>query len=355
MNRELVDKLVAALLYEGYLLYPYRPSVKNRQRWSFGGLYPPSYTKDRIGADASSSQTQCLLRGDVHSQVQVSIRFLHLTQRQVGQFDETPSDGPNTESSALQHVESLRVGGDTIHSWQEAVEREVSLDAVALGDLVRSPRRVEFAFGPGIDKEPIRTSEGEIVGLIERRQERLEGLVKLTAEPLREGVSRITVQIENRTPYEVENPDDRDAMLLRAMISTNTTLGVKQGEFISLLDAPETLKDLVAGCQNIGAWPVLVGNPGDSDTVLSSPIILYDHPQIAPESPGDLFDATEIDEILTLRIMTLTDEEKRTMATLDDRSRVLLERTEALARGQLMGLHGTMREFRPVTGGPSHG
>ena len=88
--------------------------------------------------------------------------------------------------------------------------------------------------------------------------------------------------------------------------------------------------------------------------MLSSPIILYDYPQIAPESPGDLFDATEIDEILTLRILTLTEDEKRAMSDVDDRARALLERTESLAREQLMGLHGTIRGLRPISD-TSHG
>ena len=102
---------------------------------------------------------------------------------------------------------------------------------------------------------------------------------------------------------------------------------------------------------------MLVGEPGEADTMLSSPIILYDYPEIAPESPGDLFDATEIDEILTLRILTLTDEEKQAVSALDDRGRAMLERTEALAREQLMGLHGTLRGLQPVTdsGRPPHG
>jgi hydrogenase maturation protease len=87
----------------------------------------------------------------------------------------------------------------------------------------------------------------------------------------------------------------------------------------------------------------MVGEPGTADTVLVSPIILYDYPQVAPESPGDLFDATEIDEILTLRILTLTEEEKKQVAAVDDRARTLLERTEALSAEQLAGLHGTIR------------
>ena len=115
-----------------------------------------------------------------------------------------------------------------------------------------------------------------------------------------------------------------------------------------MIDPPEPWREIAAGCRNVGTWPVLVGEPGARDTMLSSPIILYDYPQIAPESPGDLFDATEIDEILTLRILTLTDDEKRAMADVDDRARALLERTESLAREQLMGLHGTIRGLRPI-------
>jgi hypothetical protein len=96
---------------------------------------------------------------------------------------------------------------------------------------------------------------------------------------------------------------------------------------------------------------VLVGKEGDRDAMLSSPIILYDYPQIAPESPGTLFDGTEIDEILTLRIMTLTDEEKEQMRQGDARAREILERTEALSPEQFMKLHGTIRSLRPVSEG----
>ena len=89
--------------------------------------------------------------------------------------------------------------------------------------------------------------------------------------------------------------------------------------------------------------------------MLASPIILYDYPQIAPESPGDLFDGTEIDEILTLRIMTLTDEEKAMAGATDDRTRRLIERTESLAREQLAGLHGAVRGMEAAAGAARHG
>jgi hypothetical protein len=135
---------------------------------------------------------------------------------------------------------------------------------------------------------------------------------------------------------------------MRSLVSAHTLLGVYDGEFISLLEPPDDLKDLARSCQNMGTWPVLVGAPGERDTMLSSPIILYDYPQIAPESPGDLFDGTEIDEILALRIMTMTEDEKREMRNTDARARQILERTESLPAEQLRKLHGTLRDMRAL-------
>ena len=83
--------------------------------------------------------------------------------------------------------------------------------------------------------------------------------------------------------------------------------------------------------------------------MLSSPIILYDYPQIAPESSGGLFDGTEIDEILSLRILTMTAEEKREMQCSDHRARQILERTESMPPEQFMKLHGVLRGLRPIT------
>ena len=77
--------------------------------------------------------------------------------------------------------------------------------------------------------------------------------------------------------------------------------------------------------------------------MLSSPIILYDYPAIAPESPGDLFDGTEIDEILTLRVLTMTDQEKEEARSTDARAGRLLDRAELLAPEQFAKLHGVFR------------
>jgi hypothetical protein len=131
-------------------------------------------------------------------------------------------------------------------------------------------------------------------------------------------------------------------------MSAHTILSVTGGEFISLLDPPEELRQAVGECKNIGNFPVLVGNEGERDMMLCSPIVLYDYPQVAPESAGDFFDGTEMDEMLTLRVMTLTDDEKSEMRGAGGPVRQLLERTEASAREQLMRTHGVIRSLRPV-------
>jgi len=127
-------------------------------------------------------------------------------------------------------------------------------------------------------------------------------------------------------------------------VSTHTILSVRSGRFVSLIDPPESDKQAAEECQNIGTWPVLAGDPQADDQLLSSPIILYDYPRVAPESPGDLFDGTEIDQLLTLNILALSDEDKAEMRATDHRARVILERTESLTARHFMRLHGTLRE-----------
>jgi hydrogenase maturation protease len=129
--------------------------------------------------------------------------------------------------------------------------------------------------------------------------------------------------------------------------STHTLLRVHGGAFVSLTDPPPALRERADSCQNRGTWPVLVGEAGERNTLLSSPIILEDHPRIAPESPGDLFDGGEIDQLLILNILSLTDEEKAEMRCTDPRVREILDRCEGLSSEELMRLHGrTVRELQ---------
>src|SRR5947209_6194237 len=133
MNRSLVDNLVNAVLYEGYILYPYRPSIKNRQRWTFGGIYAEAYCQTQRGGDASVIQTECLARGEASTKVDAVVRFLHLTERQVGEVVPSSDPCPAGGEPSWRPVDMLRVGEKTFHTWQEAEERQAALGEATLG------------------------------------------------------------------------------------------------------------------------------------------------------------------------------------------------------------------------------
>jgi hydrogenase maturation protease len=243
-------------------------------------------------------------------------------------------------------VDGLSVDTEVHHTWDEAVERTIDAQ-MQLGELFDSPRTVIFEFPSSSEIVDLRNSVGKLVGRIRKTQWAIAGRIQLSVERLhRADLSRLTVEVVNATPYGPANA--REAALPSSFASAHTILGVRDGEFISLLDPPEDLREAAAGCQNVGVYPVLVGEPGEHDVLLSSPIILYDYPQIAPESAGDFFDATEMDEMLTLRVMTLTDAEKNEMRNSDNRVRELLERTEATAREQLSRTHGVVHSLHPI-------
>jgi hypothetical protein len=315
-----VKKIAEAVLYEGYMLWPYRRSAtKNQQRWTFGGVYPRTYSEARGEDDPWIMQTQCLVSGDNESGVEVRVRFLHVVERRAAQ--------KNAEG-ALEFVDELRVGGERYLSWDEATEREVAVGRFKLSDLLESPKRVGIEIPGGSEEEPLAEPTGA---------------VDVEAEPLREGTFRVTVRITNTTPW---GGEDRESTLKQTFVSTHTALEVERGEFVSLIDPPEELREAAQECENLKTWPVLVGVEGERNRMLSAPIILYDYPQIAPESPGDLFDGTEIDQLLIFNVLTLTDEEKEEMRASDPRAREILERTESLSPEELMNLHGAVREFR---------
>lgn len=352
MRMDAVESIVSAVLYEGYVLYPYRPSsVKNRQRWTFGGLYPQAYSLANGGLEPYSMQTECLVVGSQDTTLEVIARFLHILAREVREAVSPIAEIAEDIESATRPVESLWVGDKLYQTWQEATEREAGSAALKLGDLLAEPHSFAFNFPRRDETEVLRLPSGEVAGAIVRSQEAVSGSVLVSATELETGLYKVAVVITNSTPWTNEPeceaaPDTRmehDAALLRALASTHTILGVTGGEFVSMIDPPAEYKKAVGSCTNVGTWPVLVGQEGERNMLLSSPIILYDYPQVAPESHGDLFDGTEIDEILTLRIMTLTEDEKAEMRAVDERARALLDRTESLTGEQMMQLHGTIR------------
>jgi hypothetical protein len=289
-------------------------------------------------------QTECLLRGDDATAIEVHLRFLHLVRREIGALAEPVVALP--AEPEFTRVPSLAVGDQSFHAWEEAVERDVAAPALAIGDLKAGAKRIPFRFTGEGKVESLRRSDGRAVGVMIRTSASLDGALSVAATEVAPSIFRLTVRIENLTPFEPDTPDPRAEAQWRAFASTHTVLGIEGGTFLSLLDPPETLSEVAAACTNQGTWPVLVGETGATDIILSSPVILYDHPEVAPESPGDLFDATEIDEILTLRILGMTDEEKREAAAVDERARALLQRTEALTAADMERLHGTLRNPR---------
>jgi hypothetical protein len=321
-----VRKIADAVLYEGYVLWPYRKSaMKNQRRWTFGGVYPQAHSAAHPD-DPCSMQAQCLVAGGPETLLDVSVRFLHVVARQT----------LREESGRLEPVEQLELGGERYVSWDEATERELSLEGMRLGDLEQGARRIELDVPAGSLREEL---DG---GAVERSWNGLRGTIDVDALPLREGVHRAGVRVRNTTPWHGES---REEALRRTFCSTHAVLRASGGELVSLTDPPEELRAAAERCENVGVWPVLVGEHGERSTLLCSPIILPDYPQVAPESPGDLFDGGEIDQLLILNILSLTDEEKREMRDSDPRAREILERTEALTEEELMRLHGTIREF----------
>jgi hypothetical protein len=331
MNREAAQKIADAVLYEGYMLYPYRPSaIKNRQRWTFGTLYPPAYEEVGRGTESNRMRSESLLTGNERTRVHVQLRFLHLLAREVNDSSGKP-------------VASVVIDGRTLESWDEGVPRSFECDVT---DVAGPPVRVQFSFPEEVKLESIRDQHGELAGSVTRSQRELNGIVSCSAERVGDGVFKLTLEVTNETVL-TGDARDRNQALLCSLLSAHMVLTVEGGQFISLLEPPEHLVEFASGCKNVGNFPVMLGEAGTHDMLLCSPILLDDYPQIAPESAGDFFDGTEMDEMLTLRVMTLTEEEKNEMRSADDRVRMLLQRTEETAREQLMRTHGTIRDLRP--------
>jgi len=343
-------RVADAILYEGYLLYPYRSSArKNQSRFQFGVLMPPAY-REVDGCEPSASRTECLLECPQDATVTVIARFLHLQRRQV-----EAGDG----AQGFRAVDSLQVDGAEVITWDEAAEREhraaVPLAALLAG-VVDEPIEV-----PGSEStEPLTGSEGRPAGRLVRRHAPLTGMLRLSAQrlPGPYGALRLRVEIENRT-----GPDGplrrREDGLRQALIAAHALIHVPGGRFLSLTDPPEWAAPYAATCVNTATWPVLAGPEDCREVVLSSPVILYDHPQIAAESAGELFDSTEIDEILTLRTLALTDEEKREARATDPRAADLLDRLDDLPPEMLERMHGAIRYLgspgEPPAGQPGTG
>jgi hypothetical protein len=326
MNFQRARKLADSVLFEGYVLYPYRASsTKNRFRWSFGVLAPRAWSEGG-GCEEWWMETQCLV--EPGSCVDGRLRFLHARTRRV-------------EDSQGRNVEHLEVDGRLLLPWEEGEIREIELR-----DLLGSADQTfRFDIPGATDVEEVRDASGELGGRITRQTSPVRGVVRVRAEPVaaERPLARLTIRVENETEWQDPAAPREDA-LRGSLIAAHVLLASDGDAFLSLIDPPEWAAAAAKTCRNRRAWPVLAGPPGTRDLVLCAPIILYDHAQVAPESPGDLFDNTEIDEILSLRTLALTDAEKREARATDPRAAELIDRVDSLDPHTMARLHGVIRD-----------
>lgn len=314
MTLTLVERLARALLYEGYLLYPYRTSAaKNRFRWTLGSLYPSALAQ--LTGESDQLHSECLIVG-AQPRLGVSLRFLQ----------------------SFLHAQQAEVA-------QASVERRSELPELQLAALARSSPALDFDVAAAAVPE-----EEHAAGL---RGADLHARITVLVREVTEAVWQIAITVRNVTPVDAQAlalPVDRTRAALLALASAHLLLQCRDGEFVSLLEPPPGLVPQVQRLANVGVWPVLVGTAPARDCMLASPIILYDYPAIAPESPGDHFDATEIDELLRLRLLTLAEAEKTELRAGDERTRELLERAESLTEERVWALHGARRDPPGGTG-----
>jgi hydrogenase maturation protease len=276
--------------------------------------------------------------------VHIEVRFLHPMAREIGALPKPLDTFLPNESFEI--VPELQIAGKVYQTWHEAMERSIAVPAFSLGKPIEQTH--DFHFPESRTSEPIRDHNGQIVAVIVRRQDAIKGKIEIATETVDEAATKLTIRILNQSEIPKSDLENQDQVIMRTMASAHTLIWAEGGECISLLDPPGAYVEAARNCKNIGLWPVLVGDQTkhEHDAMLSSPIILYDYPKIAAQSAGDLFDGTEIDEILTLRVMTMTDEEKAEMRNIDEHARRILERTETLPKDHLLQMHGVMRGVR---------
>jgi len=328
---ERAQRVADAVLWEGYVLYPYRASAaKNQVRWQYGVLTPRRHS-EADGYEKWSMQTECVVEFGLEAKVDVKIRLLQVQVRVVEAADQ---DG-------FLPVAELEVDGALWASWDEAVEHVIDVEGFGLAR--PGAREVPFSLPGGREVEQLGPG-----GRVVRERWPVAGIVRLTSEhsPGPYPLTKLRVALENATDW-FDDAAPRDEVMRHSLVGVHTLLHVEDGTFCSLLEPAEFARAAVEDCRNEGTFPVLIGDPDDPTVMLSSPIILYDHPTVATESPGDMCDATEIDEILALRVLTLTDDEKRLARSTDPRAAAIIDRIEAFSPETFDSLHG---EMRPVTG-----
>jgi hypothetical protein len=335
---EMARSVADAVLYEGYVLYPYRASSrKNQVRFQWGVLTPRAYSEAE-GSERWSMRTECLVDPGPAPVLTVRLRCLQGQHRSI--------EGP-TGDGAFEPVPQLETDGAVYVDWDEAIDQVIDLPPLPLRTDEESEYNEAFTLAGGTEWELINDADGSVVGRFVRRRQNVLGLSRLEVSRPDPALPylKIALTVENASAW-TDGRVHRDDIMNHSLIAVHTMLAVDDGRFISLLDPPEDATEVVRCCHSDGVYPVLIG---PDDVVLASPIILYDHPEVAPQSPGDLYDSLEIDEILALRVMTLTDEEKAEARGTDARAAAIIDRCDDMSAETLSRLHGQMRPVEPST------
>jgi hypothetical protein len=325
-----------AVLYEGYLLYPYRASSpKNQVRWQFGILGPAGAAESGVGEETSMS-AEVVLESQPGATLDMYVRFLQVQSRVVQRRTE---DG-------WAAVDELLVSGARWIPFHEAVAREIPLRLPVDELKVDSSLERDLNVPGGEDVEELYEG-GELVGRLVRTRWELHGTVNVKIRPaVNPRVVVLGVRVDNDagwSPGELAGWTARDLAARHSFVGTHLLMSARDTRFVSLLDGPDWADADTSSCTHHRCWPVMVADDDGIDAVLVSPIVLGDHPTIAPESAGDLFDATEIDEILTLRVMTMTEQEKADARGTDPRAAAILARCDAMSDDAMDRLHGARR------------
>ena len=339
-----------AVLYEGYVLYPYRASSrKNQVRFQWGVLTPRAFS-EADGSERWSARTECLVgagrgvggdeRGD--RVLRVRVRCLQTQRRRV----EAHVGGHGADGGpSFSPVDSLEVDGTCHVEWDEAVDQIVDLRPLTVPPSGEVADELEFRLEGGSETELVHAADRSLAGRFVRERMPVEGRVRVSVAPAAYGspYDKVAVTVENTTEWDDDGAHRTD-VVGQSLVAVHTMLAVDGAMFASLLDPPDDAIVAARACVSDGTYPVLIG---DGDVVLSSPIILYDRPEVAQQSPGDLYDSLEIDEILALRVMTLTDAEKSEARGTDARAAAIVDRCDSLSPEQMGRLHGQMRPVEP--------
>jgi hypothetical protein len=288
-----LETLVDSLLYEGYALYPYTPgATKNATPTPFGIVYPPAYAEANP-ATFDHLRAECVIAALEQAELKATVRFLHAS-------------------------------GDR----HQAAERRLELPPTTLADLAGDGVGTEFEF------------EGDA---------RIEGRVRLRAELLDGGLARVRMCVHNSTRVDGAAELTRGEALRSSLISTLVVVETSAGRFVSPLERDGVAGRAVAACASVNTFPLLA-NPSDT-AILGAAFVLPDHPAMAPESLGNLFDNTEIEEALLLHVHALSDDEREQISEQDEAVREMLARAQETTPEEIMQLHGRLEEIEPAEPG----